>query len=378
MSIIRVHDAGGLGFDRMPVAGTAVSDAAPAGGGLSDRDQLVADVEQAGKLADVLRAAIADARKNGLTAFSPSQMATGLAAALAPQVLSDALRANEPLERLFTQVMECSYGGRSRSLEEWSAALEKLQHWVGANASRLPPALGGGIRGVQGVWYVNGEPFSTSELFTANRVNRLGELDTLVAASLNGIAANNETVKDLSALMQTLFAKYNQNDWISNVTTAGGLSILNWTISYPSQQQEFPVNKNWVDFAGHYKAVGDDLTKGNVGAWGYSQAGSPFVPAERRIYFQQLLAYANKFLGPDSLIAKLNTLGTAFSDGFGKEDFRAMIDEVQKIIDSLASDNQVAAQRNETLFNSRTNVLEGLSSVLKGQQTLRSTVSRNL
>ena len=63
--------------------------------------------------------------------------------------------------------------------------------------------------------------------------------------------------------------------------------------------------------------------------------------------------------------------------GLNQDDFRALIDEVETIIGAFSSDNQVAQLRNETLFNTRSNLLEGLSAFLKGQQTTRSTLARN-
>jgi hypothetical protein len=83
------------------------------------------------------------------------------------------------------------------------------------------------------------------------------------------------------------------------------------------------------------------------------------------------------------MISKMNAAGTtgtgggSSATGLGKEDFRAMIDEVEQILGAFAADNQVAQLRNETLFNSRSNLLEGLGTFLKGQQNTRSTLARN-
>jgi hypothetical protein len=64
-------------------------------------------------------------------------------------------------------------------------------------------------------------------------------------------------------------------------------------------------------------------------------------------------------------------------NGLTRDDFRSLINEVETIIGAFGADNQVAQLRNETLFNSRSNLLEGLGTFLKGQQNTRSTLARN-
>jgi hypothetical protein len=253
-------------------------------------------------------------------------------------------------------------------LNQWSQAVDELEHWAGANASMLPPGAGGGTRNVRGTWYVNGEPWTLSELFTVNRVNTMAEIDRMVSDSLNVIAANNEATKALTGLMTTLFRKNNEN---------------NWTV-YPK------VPWSWISDAGRLEASSDSFAK---------QVLISGQALDYPVSGDQLLAYARKFLGSGSTIEKAYNLGpgqnTAVSSGvtptsngstivsysatvgLAQEDFRAMIDEVEQIIGAFAADNQVAQLRNETLFNSRSNLLEGLGTFIKGQQTTRSTLARN-
>jgi len=377
MSTITIRNVGAYGFNTTPLNGIGLSTA--------EATSKRTEVDLALALTDALRAAIAQARDAGVQEFKPvdSQYLT------LPAGLSTAQR-----DELFADVMGHAWAGGPVSLNQWSQAVDELEHWAGANASMLPPGAGGGTRNVRGTWYVNGEPWTLSELFTVNRVNTMAEIDRMVSDSLNVIAANNEATKALTGLMEQLF---------------------NW---YGKMTDKNTMGSNLVERMGK-------------------------LDPDHQIGFDQLLAYADKFLGSGSLIRKMSLtdpavisdwlVGTEYSDGdmvryygsvsiyeantelqrngesypitraginptqnnnralwwqeisastvkkqrLGKEDFRAMIDEVEQIVGAFAADNQVAQLRNETLFNSRSNLLEGLGTFIKGQQTTRSTLARN-
>lgn len=345
MTFINVRNVGAYGFNTTPLNGIGL--------GTAEAASTRSDVDQALALADALRAGIEAARLAGVQAFGPAQaVAAGLLTL--PASLSTANR-----DVLFESIMGRAYAGAPSSLDQWSRAVDDLEQWAGATASMLPPGAGGGTRNVRGTWYVNGESWSLSELFTVNRVNTLAEIDRMVADSLNVIAANNEAAKALTYLMEKLFKKYEKNLW-----------------SGSEYQFYRKVNWLWVDSAAKYEMVASGYTNGSYAG---SFVGDYTTGASEHPYdFARLLAQADKHIGPDSLIRKLYAQGTGYIGvGFEKEDFRAMIDEVETIIGAYAADNQVAQLRNETLFNSRSNLLEGLGTFLKGQQSVRSTVARN-
>ena len=54
------------------------------------------------------------------------------------------------------------------------------------------------------------------------------------------------------------------------------------------------------------------------------------------------------------------------------------MDELSTIMDSKTADNQIAQLRMESVMNSRANLLDGMSSFMKGQQNAGSSVSRNI
>ena len=371
MTTITVRNVGAYGFNTTPLNGIGLSTA--------EATATRSEVDQALALADALRAAMKAAREAGLQAFAPAQaVAEGLL------TLPAGLNVPSPLptdpssadttafnlrELFFAKVMGRAYAGGPASLDQWSQAVDELEHWAGATASMLPPGAGGGTRNVRGTWYVNGEPWSLSELFTVNRVNTLAEIDRMVADSLNVIAANNDAAKALTGLMEKLFKKYNENKWDST------------TASYTK------VSKSWVNAVGTLDQDAVSISGRNPWTEGSERIkddeGAPAI--DYAVSFSKLLAYAEKHIGPGTMISKMDTAGATNPDGtptnvatgLGKEDFRAMIDEVEQILGAFSADNQVAQLRNETLFNSRSNLLEGLGTFLKGQQNMRSTLARN-
>ena len=367
MTTITVRNVGAYGFHTTPLNGIGLS--------ALEANATRSEVDQALALADALRAAMQAARQAGLQAFSPAQaVAAGyltLPAGLAAPVAFPATPtlAQATAEKFFANIMGRAWAGGPASLDQWSQAVDELEHWAGATASMLPPGAGGGTRNVRGTWYVNGEPWSLSELFTVNRVNTLSEIDRMVADSLNVIAANNEAAKALTGLMEKLFKKYNENKWDST------------TASYTK------VSKSWVNAVGTLDQDAVSISGRNPWTEGSERIkddeGAPAI--DYAVSFSKLLAYAEKHIGPGTMISKMDTAGATNPDGtptnvatgLGKEDFRAMIDEVEQILGAFSADNQVAQLRNETLFNSRSNLLEGLGTFLKGQQNTRSTLARN-
>ena len=60
------------------------------------------------------------------------------------------------------------------------------------------------------------------------------------------------------------------------------------------------------------------------------------------------------------------------------ENWKQALEELSAVISSKTADNQIAQQRMESVMNVRTNLLDGLSNLLKGQQNMASGLNRNL
>ncbi|MEN9774245.1 MAG: hypothetical protein RL322_1315 [Pseudomonadota bacterium] len=456
MTTLQVRNIGSYGFDVTPLDGVGLSSAQAS----ITRSQ-VADAQ---KLADAIRQALVQAREAGVLAFNPSDDSLLDLIGLSTTAIRDTL---------FHEVIGHAYGGGPLTVQDWSRAISKLEHWAGAQASMLPPDAGGGSRMVQGVYYVNGLPWSLSELFTVNRVNTLSEIDRLVADSLNVIAANNAAAKGLTSLMKELMAQYyamadsDSKTW-SDINQAG-YKDADYPISYEqllayadkyigstsmirqvATPQAAKVYAAW-DSTKNYAL--DDLVTYDGGNWKCialnTTTAADFDPNYREWtgnynqydtvsyagdLWQSRINFASTTPGKNEewTIAPLysatqiyahkgevvrfgdhyykkttsrNTTGveptntsdweyhetrTSRSstpgngdwlaipaDSVTRNEFRSLVDELQTIIEAFGSDNQVAQLRNETLFNSRSNLLEGLSAFLKGQQTTRSELARN-
>jgi hypothetical protein len=363
MTFITVRNVGAYGFNTTPLNGIGLSTA--------DAATTRSEVDQALALADALRDAMQAARQAGLQAFAPAQ-AVAAGVLTLPTSLTTTNR-----DAFFANVMGRAWAGGPVSLDQWSQAVEELEHWAGATASMLPPGAGGGTRNVRGTWYVNGEPWSLSELFTVNRVNTLSEIDRMVAESLNVIAANNDAAKALTGLMQKLFEKYYAMDPGDRVSRTEvntlGLADPDYPVSFD----------RLLGYADKHIGSGSNIRKMgsldlNIPAY---SASATYVPGVR-VKFNSLFYQNNNYYSFVGSLGEPPSLPHLWdpADGFNlltKEDFRAMIDEVEQILGAFSADNQVAQLRNETLFNSRSNLLEGLGTFLKGQQTTRSTVARN-
>lgn len=473
MSTIQVRSVGTYGFDVTPLSGIGLST------GDASTTRTRADDAQA--LANAIRQAMTTARNAGKDAFKPTDAQLTL-----PSGLTGVTNASR--DQLFNTVIGRAYEGGPISLSDWSRAVDELEHWAGQQASMLPPAAGGGSRNVRGIWYVNGQSWSLSELFTVNRVNTLSEIDRMVGDSLNVIAANNQAAKSLTSLMKALFSRYydmgpsdqagkSQIDLDGQADASnpiafeqllayadkyiGSSSMIRKSLSV-SQNDAAPYDStrnyalnDYVSYQGQlYRAVAFNTStiapyssaasydKWDTATYGTNSDGTSklwqvvkeplfgklnnvapgttdnwravgaYDPAKKYgvdevvsyngSYYQLIKAdkkpvfgdnytlgidptnttFWKPYAGP-ALKGATPSLTSSFWDdvpeaGLSKDDFRALIDEVETIVGAFGADNQVAQLRNETLFNSRSNLLEGLSTFLKGQQTTRSTLARNV
>ena len=229
---------------------------------------------------------------------------------------------------IFSDVVGRPWSGAAMSLAQWAAAAERLEHWAGRSRSSLPAGMGGGAHSVNGQWYVNGEAYSLADLFTATRVNTYNALDDTLQASLNTIAANNRLVHRLTDML-----KYGRS-----VTTGSAFGLA-------AQKGFYQEGHTWDDA----------------------------YPRPDAVHWSTLRALAEGIIGTGSKLASSIRNDTYLN----AEDWKTAMDELSTIIDSKTADNQVAQQRTESVINLRSNLLDGLTNLLKGQQNMNSNVSRN-
>lgn len=312
---IQINVDGGRGFYATDLAGTQLSAA--------QQQALGADVQAAQAVAAAIAQALAQARAAGITAFAASDAS----AFTLPDGVSTAAR-----DRIFNEIVGRPWAGGEMRLRDWAAAAQRIEQWAGKRLSSLPPDAGGGVQNVNGQWYVNGEAYSMAELFTANRVNTYHALDETLKQSLNTIAANNRLVNRLTEVLK-----------------AGREASSGWARELIATHGYYASGYLWDNNRLRSDAVSWDTVK----------------------------SLADAVLGPGSVLANSISSNSSGTGTLRGDDWKTALDQLGTIIDAKTADNQVAQQRMESVMSLRGNVLDGLGSMLKGQQNMNASVSRN-
>ncbi len=320
------------GFDGTALAGTGLTPAQL--NSQKDRIQMLQDVAQS------MLNAVGRARAAGLDGFEPGR--TDLLQM--PAALTPADR-----DQIFTESVGRAWSGSALTLAQWTQAAGRLQTEAARLRSALPSGSGGAIQHVQGQWYVNGQVYSLSQLFTANRVNALFAMDAALQSSLNTIAANNRLVHRLSEMLSSVTGRTEGNPF--------------WLILYEGYYKE----ESWGNLP--------TLSGGAIYA---------IDPPDDRVRADAVLpdtvlALALSIIGPDSVLAQGIRNGSTYPVNkiLSGDQWKTAMHELSTIIDSKTGDNQIAQQRTETIITQRANLIDGLSNMLKGQQSLNSIVAHN-
>lgn len=105
--------------------------------------------------------------------------------------------------------------GKELSLNQWRAVAAQLQDHASQQASRIDPYRtennkpNGGIKTVNGNWYVNGQQLSLLDAYMAVRVNQVANFDDSLNVYIAELNDNNRLVKGA-------------NDWLNTLRTRKG------------------------------------------------------------------------------------------------------------------------------------------------------------
>lgn len=304
-------------------------------GGQSGLPALRDERANAAALGQAIRDALQSARDQGLGAFAPD---TGTL-----QVPTVPLA---ELRDLFTSVLRVPYCSADQtpdlpdygalSLEQWSQAEATLAIRVARDDSMLPPANGGGPQYARGFWYVNGEPYTTAELFLTLRMGTLGNLDRQLADNLNILSANTELARELMAVLAEMKRR-------TQMRTADALA------AGTSDNITFIPND---DFAAFVEAAG--LTVARIGE------------------------LAAQLPGGRTNLTTLSQLAEKNAATAEAGDYIGAMGELQSMFDGINSDNDIVKLRVDSLHNARLNMLVGVSDYLSSARAQSRTVGRNL
>jgi hypothetical protein len=290
----------------------------------SEVAQVSTDVDTIRDLRNAIAQAMATARARGLSTFAPDDGILRL-----PSGISSALR-----DRLFEDVIGTSFTSANalasqRSLEFWSYASESLAEYAAKKASTLPPGEGGGPQYASGHWYVNGEPFTLSELFLAVRMGSFQQLENYVSQEIGTQSANANLARKVLTLLGAMKKAFSQGN-----TTNGTYNL-----------------------GTQYKSLLD-------------QAG---------ITLDEMSLLGQKTTSSASQCASAAATYTANNNAtMTGTDYGALVDEVRAVFDASNSNSQVQQLRVESAMNSRTNHLEGMTAFLKGQVAESKALAQNL
>jgi len=202
------------------------------------------------------------------------------------------------------------------SLNEWRAVAAELQDHTSQQASRRSPnGAGGGIKTVNGHWYVNGQQLSLLDAYMAIRVNQVANFDDSLNIYIAELNENNRLVKGA-------------NDWLATLRNTKPSTTTDTSLT----------SSHRVSFSS---------------IWGYDP----------------VLAYHPKDAG--------TTVGNLGATG-GYKAWDTWIETVKGYVDAKDTSNQTVQQKLEQMTNRRSEVLDGLTSFAKAQTQTGSSFARNL
>ena len=277
-----------------------------------------ANINANGTIANLLLAAVNGAVNEGWSAFALTDLGGSLAASA-----GWAAQINARLGLNLNRSTELSLG-------EWRRIAAELQDDAAREASKRDVNSGGGIKAVNGRWYVNGQEVSLLDVYMAVRVNQVANFDDSLALYMEELKANNKLVKAANQFLAVLRALKPSNT--SQQVT--GSSVLAAVISS-------------VDNAG----LGLSASSPSGGS-----AFATFAP----------------------IAAKTLDEASEQSAGYNYLKFETWIEEAKQFVSQKDTENQIAQQKLEQITNRRNEVLEGLTSFIKSQSQTGQSMSRNL
>ena len=206
--------------------------------------------------------------------------------------------------------------GTSLSLGQWRSIAAALQNDAAREASKRGVTDGGGIKAVNGKWYVNGQEVSLLDIYMAVRVNQVSNFDDSLSMFMNELQANNKLVKAA-------------NEWLAKIRSLKPTDTSQ-TVAWSS------IATAATSFSSTY---------------GYLPT-TTFMPTST---------------------GAVNT-----GSGYNYLKFDTWIEECKQYVSQKDTENQIAQQKLEQMTNRRNEVLEGLTSFIKSQSQSGQSMSRNL
>lgn len=215
----------------------------------------------------------------------------------------------------------------SMSLAQWREVAARMQDYYARESSKLSANDGGGIKNVNGHWFVNGQQVSLLDIYMSVRVNQVSNFDDSLAIYMEELKANNKLVKAA-------------NEWLAKV-----------------------------------RSMKPTDTSSSV-TWGAIRTAA-------LVFYSSLGYNPMKMFMPTAFgqgVAAGDAANNSGNDGQQSNylKFETWIEEGKQYVSQKDTDNQIAQQKLEQMNNRRSEVLEGLTSFTKSQSQTGASMSRNL
>jgi hypothetical protein len=283
-------------------------------------DEVNADISAASTIASALIDVIKGAVKAGWTRFNLSDLSAGYFQLTNLRTDTSSAtddRASDWADFISMVTGEAISATRDLSLNEWRRVAAELQDHASQQASRRSPeGDGGGIKTVNGHWYVNGQQLSLLDAYMAIRVNQVANFDDSLNIYIAELNENNRLVQGA-------------NDWLSTL------------------RSEKPTTTNAATLSSSFRTSFSSV-------WG----------------FDPVLAYHPTDTSGTTI--------SNMSAPSGYKSFDTWIDNVKGYVDAKDTSNQTVQHKLEQMTNRRSEVLDGLTSFAKAQTQTGSSFARNL
>lgn len=270
-----------------------------------ENDALNTRISNQANLSTALLSAILGATNGGLDSFSLTDLGnhpTGQTPALNLQTLKKALGVNLSAATQLT-------------LQEWRRLAISLENDAALQASKRSVNDGGGVKTVNGKWFINGQEVNLLDVYMACRVNQVSNFDGSLKLHMNDLTASNKLVKAA-------------NEWLAKIRALKPTD----TSSKIAWSKITAAGNSFSSTFGYLPSVFMPT------AWGSADAG----------------------------------------ESYNYLKFDTWVEECKNYVSQKDTDNQVTQQKLEQLTNRRGEVLEGLTSFIKSQSQNGQVTARNL
>lgn len=212
------------------------------------------------------------------------------------------------------------------SLEDLKTLKKALDNFANKEASKLPGSDGGGIKSVNGNFYVNGQEVTIQDVFMAVRVNQLANFEDQINAYMDQLQKNNDLAKAA-------------NEWITklNALTQSNTTDKTNTDCFLAAQQAFYAKYKYDPVSRFMPTSAEGNGTTNIAGVTYAKL-------------------------PDAISTKVS----------------AYVTDAKNYVTNINTENQTAQTYLDQLNNKRSEVLDSITNFTKSEGQIQSDMSSKL